>query len=96
MLSFVGMAWLALSMDVHWSQVKAIALHESEPPRRMLKALACTSLCAALLACWMADRPSIAVLVWVMLVIVSAVAVALQLSRAPKLLNLVWPSGGGG
>ncbi|HEX4843644.1 MAG TPA: DUF3325 domain-containing protein [Limnobacter sp.] len=92
-LSMLGMAWLALSMEVHWAQVKQIALAQSSPPAVQLRCLACIGLLMSLGACLLADRPSIAVLVWIMLMVGSAVAVAMQLSKFPKLLRLFWPVG---
>lgn len=90
-LSVLGMAWLALSMDVHWAQVKQIPLAESQPPRMVLKLLGFSALCGSGVVCLIADRPSIAALVWIMLMVGSAVAVALQLSKFPKALNACWP-----
>jgi hypothetical protein len=76
-LSLAGMAWLALAMDVHWGQV----MHRSAP----------AALALALAACLKADRPSMAVLVWVMLLAGSAVTVALLLARQPALLRVMFP-----
>ncbi|HEX4916396.1 MAG TPA: DUF3325 domain-containing protein [Limnobacter sp.] len=90
-LSWLGMAWLALSMDVHWAQVKQIALAQSRPPAVRLKTLGYTSLLVSLVMCLLADRPSIAVLVWIMLMVGSATAVAMQLSKFPGLLKILWP-----
>lgn len=92
LLSLVGMAWLALSMDVHWAQVKQIPLADSRPPRAILKALGYAALFVSLLVCLVADRPSIAALVWIMLLVGSAVIVALLLANNPKLLQSLWPS----
>lgn len=89
--SLLGMCWLALSMDVHWAQTRQIALADSKPPRNVLKALGCTALLFSLGLCLLADRPSIAVLVWVMLMAGSAVSVAWGLSRKPQALTLCWP-----
>lgn len=91
-LSVLGMAWLALSMDVHWAQVKQIPLAESRPPRVALKVLGYTALLVSLVVCLVADRPSIAALVWIMLMVGSAVAVAFALANKPGLLKLMWPA----
>ncbi|WP_157268771.1 DUF3325 family protein [Azohydromonas aeria] len=92
-LSLAGMAWLALGMDVHWSQVMHRPADEAVRTRRALRALGAAALLLSLLACLRADRPSMAVLVWVMLLAGSAVAVALALARRPALLALAWPPG---
>ena len=91
LLSMVGMAWLALSMDVHWAQVKQIPLADSHPPRVTLKLLGYTALFVSLVVCLVADRPSIAALVWMMLMSVTAVSVAWVLSKSPRSLKALWP-----
>jgi len=91
LLSLVGMAWLALSMDVHWAQVKQISLADSHPPKAILKALGYSALFVSLVACLVADRPSIAALVWIMLMVGSAVSVAFALANRPRWLKLIWP-----
>ncbi|MEW6205044.1 MAG: DUF3325 domain-containing protein [Pseudomonadota bacterium] len=90
-LSVLGMAWLALSMDVHWAQVKQIPLAESRPPRVLLKVLGYLALLVSLVVCMVADRPSIAALVWIMLMVGGAVAVAFALANRPGVLKVVWP-----
>jgi hypothetical protein len=93
--SLAGMAWLALAMDVHWGQV----MHRSAPApapaparlRPVLRTLGAAALALALAACLKADRPSMAVLVWVMLLAGSAVTVALLLARQPALLRVMFP-----
>lgn len=87
LLSLVGMAWLALSMDVHWAQVKQIPLADNQPPRTVLKLLGYLALVVSLVVCLVADRPSIAALVWIMLMVGSAVAVAFILAHRPRLLK---------
>ena len=90
-LSVLGMAWLALAMDVHWAQCRGIPLAESRPPSIILRLLGAVSLFASLLVCLLADRPSIAVLVWVMLMTAAAVLIAWGLSRLPQVLKVCWP-----
>lgn len=80
-LSFSGMAWLALAMEVHWGQVMHQRAEDAERARGWLRRLGATALPLSLLACLMADRPSMAALVWTMLLAGSAVAVAMVLSR---------------
>ena len=80
-LSFSGMAWLALAMEVHWGQVMHQQAEDATHTRGWLRRLGATALPLSLLACLMADRPSMAALVWIMLLAGSAVAVAMVLSR---------------
>ncbi|MBA4194804.1 MAG: DUF3325 domain-containing protein [Comamonadaceae bacterium] len=79
-LSFSGMAWLALAMEVHWGQVMHRPAAEARSIRRALRWVGAAALVLSLLACLLADRPSMAVLVWVMLLAASAVAVAMLLA----------------
>jgi hypothetical protein len=90
-LSLVGMGWLALAMEAHWRQVMHRPAEAAAHTRRVLRALGLLALPLALLACLMADRPSMAVLVWVMLLAGSAAAVAMLLARLPWTLRACWP-----
>ena len=85
-LSLAGMGWLALAMEVHWGQVMHRPAEAAAPTRRLLRALGVLALPLSLLACLMADRPSMAVLVWVMLLAGSAAAIAMALARRPMWL----------
>ena len=80
-LALTGMGGLALAMAVHWGQVMRRPVEASAGTRHALRALGALALVSSLLACLMADRPSMAFLVWVMLLAGSAVAVALLLAR---------------
>lgn len=91
-LSLLGMAWLALAMEVHWGQVMLGAADEAIGTRQALRALGAFSLSLSLLACLSADRPSMAVLVWVMLLACSAVTVAMLLVRWPSVLRVLCPA----
>jgi hypothetical protein len=77
--AFVGMAWLALAMPVHWQQV-----HDTRPLPHwrtlVLRVTAAVALSASGCACLNVDHPSIAVLVWVMLLAVSAWITAFMLA----------------
>lgn len=86
----VGMGWLALSYESHWQQV--FPKSASKPQLLRLKAAGWSFLVISGMCCLAADHPSMAVLVWVMLLTVSAVAVAMLLSRQPDLLRLICPS----
>jgi hypothetical protein len=85
-LSLGGMAWLALAMEVHWGQVMHQHAEDARRQRQRLRTLGAMALLLSLLACLMADRPSMAVLVWIMLLAGSALAVAMVLSRRPRWL----------
>lgn len=90
-LSLAGMVWLALAMDVHWGQVMHRPTEVAASTRRMLRGLGVLALLLSLLACLMADRPSMAILVWVMLLAGCAVAVAMVLACKPSLLRMLCP-----
>lgn len=90
-LSLAGMAWLALAMDVYWRQVMHRPAESAASTRRVLRGLGILTLLLSLLTCLMADRPSMAVLVWVMLLAGCAVAVAMALARKPSLLRMLCP-----
>lgn len=78
-------------MDVHWAQVKQISLADSRPPRALLKVLGYAALFVSLLLCLVVDRPSIAALVWIMLMAGADFSVAWTLSKFPRTLNWCWP-----
>ena len=90
-LSFTGMAWLALAMDAHWGQVMHRPAVQASGTRRVLRILGSAALSLSLLACLKADYPSMAALVWVMLLAAAASGVALLLVRRPRVLRLLWP-----
>ncbi|PXW98227.1 uncharacterized protein DUF3325 [Sphaerotilus hippei] len=93
LLTLTGMGWLALAMDVHWDQAMHQPAEAAARTRRLLRRLGALALPGGLLACLMADRPSMAVLVWLMLLGGSAVATALVLAWRPRLLARLWPLG---
>lgn len=88
-LSLAGMAWLALAMEAHWGQVMQRPAEAAVQVRRALRTLGAIALPLALLACLQADRPSMAVLVWLMLLAGSAVLVAMLLAHRPRALRAV-------
>lgn len=89
-----GMGWLALAMDVHWRQVRGGDIVPAAA--RRLRMLGAAGLSVALVLCLMADHATMAALVWVMALAVSALAVALALSWKPRLLRaLAWAGGRG-
>ena len=88
-LSLTGMSWLALAMKAHWSQLYQD--RKLEPRRSLLRVMGSAALVVSGLCCLQADHPSMAVLVWVMLMAGAAIAVAMILGRQPRLLGLLCP-----
>lgn len=92
--ALLGFAWLALAMDVHWRQVRG-GVDAPHALRIVLRALGGIALAVSALLCFLANRPSMAVLVWVMLLAAAAMLVALTLAWGPRLLRAAWPWGRG-
>ncbi|THF60157.1 DUF3325 domain-containing protein [Pseudothauera rhizosphaerae] len=93
LFSLTGMGWLALSLEVHWRQIlgRKAALTTAKANRLRLAGWASLLLSAAF--CFIADRPSMASLVWVMLLAGAATSIALLLAwRAHWLRVLVLPA----
>ncbi|WP_306392280.1 DUF3325 domain-containing protein [Telluria beijingensis] len=83
-----GMGWLALSMDVHWAQVKGGA----SPSPALAKALrlgGAGALLASLVLCLTVDSPSIAVLVWFMALAGATLAIAFTLTWRASILGML-------
>jgi hypothetical protein len=78
-----GFAWLALTMESHWRQVRG---NQSLPEDvvSILRILGSLALCISLLLCLRADHPSMAVLVWIMDLAVAALLVALTFTWRPR------------
>jgi hypothetical protein len=87
----LGLAWLALAMEVHWSQVRAQAALPAVTQRR-LRLLGAAAIVLSLLLCLRADHPGMAALVWIMALALAALLVAFTLSWRPRLLAplLAW------
>jgi len=84
--SIAGAGLLALSMDVHWEQVR------TDPqcsPRmvRLLRVLGAACLLGSLLLCLRADHVSMASLVWFMTLAGAALVVTFTLSWRPRWLR---------
>ena len=79
-----GMGWLALAMDVHWNQV--CAAPRSRRTMVVLRVMGSASLLASLVFCLLADAATMATLVWMMLLAVSAATIAFVLSTRPRIL----------
>lgn len=89
LISLAGMGWLALSMPVHAQQVWG---HDMSCARaRVLRGLGAAALGVALLLCLRADHASMAVLVWVMTMTLSALVIAMTLAWRPRALRLFAP-----
>lgn len=91
--SFVGMAWLALAKEAHWEQVMKQTAKSTVRLRRSLRAFGSVTILLSLVACLMADPPSMALLVWVMLLAGAVALVGLILARYERALCLLWPPG---
>ncbi|AOS77619.1 MULTISPECIES: DUF3325 family protein [Hydrogenophaga] len=81
--SLAGMALFALALPAHWAQVAGAHAPLSPTVQRRLRAGGALALAGSLGLCLAVDHPSMAVLVWVMLLAVSAAGVAMWLSRRP-------------
>lgn len=80
-ITMLGMACLSLSLPSHWRQVTGIETSLPSPTERLsLRVVGYCSLTVAFLLCLAADHPSMAVLVWVMLLALAAKGVASILS----------------
>lgn len=90
--ALVGFGWLALAMETHWEQV-----HGAAPLTpgvvRALRLAGALGLALSLGLCLRADHPSMAALVWLMLMADAAAMVAMTLSTRPALLRWIWPVG---
>lgn len=83
-----GMGWFALSMDVHWAQVRGAA----PQPAALVKALRLAgagALAASLLLCLAVDSPSIAVLVWFMALAGAILVIAFTLTWRARILGML-------
>lgn len=89
---FVGFAWLALAMNVHWQQVMETGSTPGAQTRKTLRILGSLGLLISALFCFVADRPSMAVLVWLMLLAAAAPSIGMLLAWRPQLLRVVWPA----
>jgi len=81
----LGLAWLALAMDVHWQQVRGGGV-PSAGATKTLRVLGTLALAASFILCFVADHASMAPLVWVMALAGGALIVAFTLAWRPRLL----------
>jgi len=87
--ALLSMGWLALSYQSHWQQV--FPKSKVSPAGLRLKIVGWSFLVVSAGFCLTADHPSMAVLVWVMLLALAAMTVAMILSRRPALLRIICP-----
>lgn len=85
----LGFAWLALAMETHWKQVFGLA-ELGTATRRKLRVLGAITLMLSLALCLLADQPSMAMLVWMMLLALGVVLVALVLTCRARWLRCLW------
>jgi hypothetical protein len=83
-------AWFALAMDVHWKQIQARP-GPGLPLRKTLRLLGSVGLLVSAALCFIADRPSMAILVWIMFLAASAPLIGMLLAWRPQLLRVFWP-----
>jgi Protein of unknown function (DUF3325) len=83
----LGMGWLALGYKVHWRQV--FPDNDSQSDSLRLKVFGYGFLLLSALSCLMADHPSMAVLVWVMLQTLAAMTIAMMLGHRPSALRWI-------
>lgn len=88
---WVGFAWLALAMNAHWQQVMGVGSTPSTHTRKTLRILGSLGLLVSAVLCFVADRPSMAVLVWLMLLAAAAPSIGILLAWRPQTLQWVWP-----
>lgn len=81
--SVIGLAWLALTLEPHWRQVRG-SQPRSAAVVKTLRILGSLGLAASLALCLLADHPSMAALVWVMALAVAALVVAFTFTWRPR------------
>ena len=79
-----GMAWLALSLEPHWRQLRTGRPAPAQV--RQLRLLGWIAIIGSLPICLAADHASMAALVWIMTLAAAALAVAFTLTWRPRLL----------
>lgn len=77
LITMLGMASLALSLPNHWRQVTGIETSQPSPSQQnTLRIFGYSSLIVSFVLCLFADHPSMAVLVWIMLVSLAGKGIA--------------------
>ena len=75
----LGMTWFALAKEPHWTQVRGNEPLTSQV-KNTLRGLGATCIAASLFLCLFADHPTMAALVWIMLLPAGALLVAFTLA----------------
>lgn len=86
---FLGLSALALAMKTHWQQVFVVPF--TPLMQKCLRVFGVAAVALSAFFCGRADHPSMAVLVWLMLLALSAFVVALLLNRWPAVFRLIFP-----
>lgn len=87
--AFLGMALLAISMEVHWHQVADATLAYGVGKKMRARFLGFLALLVSLLFCLKADYAPMAALVWIMMLAVGACSVAMLLTWRPQALRIL-------
>ncbi len=88
--NILGLAWIALAIDVHWRQVYGSRVL-SRSRAVALRTLGAIALTTSLLLCLAVDHVSMASLVWIMCLAASAILVALVLAWRPSVVRSLVP-----
>lgn len=88
LVTVLGMGWFALSMEVHWAQVRGGA-PLSKGASSTLRLAGGAALLLSLVLCLTVDSPSIAVLVWFMALAGSTLAIAFTLTWRASILGML-------
>lgn len=93
-ISTLGLAWIALAMEIHWQQVQGSAPLVTSV-QLLLRGLGGLALAISLALCMATDHVSMAALVWIMLLAAGTVFVAFTLTWRPHWLAplLAWMPG---
>jgi len=85
--SLLAMAWLALAMPAHWVQVPGTEGVPARAQQRRLRVAGASAIAISFGLCLAADHASMAVLVWLMLLALSAFGIAQCLAWRPRWLR---------
>lgn len=87
--SFLAMVWFSMAMQLNCKQVFG---RDSKPKSMSLRSLAVLALMVSGLCCLQADHASMAILVWMMFVIVSAFSTGMLLSYRRAVVRILTPN----
>ncbi len=89
--SLLAMGWLALAMPAHWQQVFDDTIKHA-PNASLMRALAIGMLFLSAYCCLQADHFSMAILVWVLLLVGSGMTTGMILSYMPHITKMISPT----